>query len=138
MELLNGMYAYAPIEKEALAPGADAAVVSELAETLTLLLSPFAPHLGEELWQQLGHDTTVYRAPWPAFDPAVAASDSVNVMIQINGKIKGKISAGLDCSEEEVKAAAMENDKIAQLLAGRRIVKTIFVKNKMLSIVCEC
>jgi leucyl-tRNA synthetase len=138
MELLNSMYAYAPIEQEALAPpGADAAVVSELAETLTLLLAPFAPHLGEEIWQQLGHETTVYRAPWPAFEPAVAASDSVTVMIQVNGKIKDKISVALDCAEEEVKAAALHSDKIKQLLTGRQIMKIIFVKNKMLSIVCK-
>ncbi|MCX6556944.1 MAG: leucine--tRNA ligase [Candidatus Aminicenantes bacterium] len=139
MELLNSMYAYAPIEKEALAPpGADAAVVSELAETLILLLAPFAPHLGEEIWQQLGHEATVYRAPWPAFDPAVATSDSVTVMIQVNGKIKDKVSVVLDSAEEEVKAAALQSDKIKQLLAGRQIVKIIFVKNKMLSIVCKC
>ncbi|MCX6554516.1 MAG: leucine--tRNA ligase [Candidatus Aminicenantes bacterium] len=137
MELLNSMYTYAPLEKEALSPQVDAAVVSELAETLTLLLAPFAPHLGEEIWQQLGREGTVYRAPWPAFDPAVAASDSVNVMIQVNGRIKDKVSVALDCGEEEVKEAALQSEKIKQLLAGRQIVKIIFVKNKMLSIVCK-
>jgi leucyl-tRNA synthetase len=137
MELLNFMYAYAPIEKEALASGADAAVVSELAETLVLLLAPFAPHLGEEMWRQLGHDTTVYRAPWPVFDPDVAADEAVNIMIQINGKIRDKVSVALDCDEETVKAAALGSEKTKQLLAGRRVVKMIFIKNKMLSIVSQ-
>jgi leucyl-tRNA synthetase len=137
MELLNSMYAYAPIEKEALAPGADAAVVSELAETLTLLLAPFAPHLGEEIWRQLGHQRTVYRAPWPAFDPEVAADEAVNIMIQINGKIRDKISVALDSDEGTVKAEALRSEKTKQMLAGRQVVKMIFVKNKMLSIVSK-
>ena len=70
MELLNEIYAYAPLGAgSAGARELDPAVVSELAETLTLLLAPFAPHLGEEIWQQLGGDGTVYRAPWPGVRP---------------------------------------------------------------------
>ncbi|MBN2344906.1 MAG: class I tRNA ligase family protein, partial [Candidatus Aminicenantes bacterium] len=137
MELLNEIYAYAPPEREALAPGRDPAVVSELAESLVLLLAPFAPHLGEEVWQQLGFSETVYRAPWPAFDPEVAASESVNVMVQVNGKIRDKVSVALDSDEETVKAEALSSGKVLKFLAGRKIVKTIFVRNKMLSIVCR-
>jgi len=137
MELLNEIYASVPPEREALAAGADPAVVSELAETLTLLMAPFAPHLAEEVWQQLGNADSVYRAPWPAFDPAVAAAEAVNVMVQVNGKIKDKVTVALDCDEETVKAAALGSEKIRQLLDGRQVVKMIFVKNKMLSIVCR-
>ncbi len=137
MELLNEIYAYAPLDREALPAGLDPAVVSELAETLTLLLAPFAPHLAEEVWQQLGGGGSVYRAPWPAFDPEVAAAEAVNVMVQVNGKIKDKVSVALDCDEETVKAAALRSEKIRQLLAGRQVVKMIFIKNKMLSIVCK-
>jgi len=137
MELLNEIYAYAPLEKEALAGGVDPAVVSELAETLTLLLAPFAPHLGEEIWQGLGGGDTVYRAPWPSFDPEVAASESVNVMIQVNGKIRDKVVVPLDCDEETVKVEALRSEKVRQHLAGRPIVKVVFVRNKMLSIVCK-
>ena len=137
MELLNEIYAYAPPQREALPENLNPAVVSELAETLALLMAPFAPHLGEEIWQQLGRSETVYRAPWPVFDPAVAAAENVNVMIQVNGKIRDKISVALDCGEEEVKREAMKCEKIQQLLAGRQIVKMIFVKNKMLSIVSK-
>ena len=137
MELLNEVMAYAPLEKEALPGNLDPAVVSELAETLTLLLAPFAPHLGEEVWHQLGHDDTVYRAPWPEFDPAVAADEAVNVMVQVNGKIRDKVAVPLDCDEETVKAAALRSERIRPLLDGRTVVKMIFVKNKMLSIVCK-
>ena len=137
MELLNEIFSYAPPQREALPENLNPAVVSELAETLTLLMAPFAPHLGEEIWQQLGRSETVYRAPWPSFDPAVAAAEKVNIMIQVNGKIKDKICVALDCDEEEVKREAMKCEKIKQLLAGRQIVKMIFVKNKMLSIVSK-
>ncbi len=137
MELLNEMYACAPLDREELAPGPNPAVVSELAETLTLLMAPFAPHLAEEVWQQLGCSESIYRAPWPPFDPAVAAAEAVNVMIQVNGKIKDKVRVALDCDEETVKQEAMQSEKIKQLLSGRQIIKMIFIKNKMLSIVCK-
>ena len=135
MELLNAVSAYAPLEHEALPAACDDAVISELAETLVLLLAPFAPHLGEEVWRQLGNGDTVYRAPWPAFDAAAAAAESVNVMVQVNGTIRDKVVVPLDCAEEEVKAAALASPKTAQALAGKPVVKMIFVKNKMLSIV---
>jgi leucyl-tRNA synthetase len=137
MELLNEIYACAPLDRDALAAGLDPAVISELAETLTLLLAPFAPHLAEEVWQQLGGGGSVYRAPWPAFDPEVAAAEAVNVMVQVNGKIKDKVTVALDSDEETVKAAALASERIRPLLAGRQVVKMIFVKNKMLSIVCQ-
>lgn len=135
MELLNAITAYAPLEREALPAACDDAVLSELAETLVLLLAPFAPHLGEEVWRQLGNEGTVYRAPWPAGDAAAAAAESVNVMVQVNGKIRDKVVVPLDCAEEEVKAAALASPKTAQALAGKQVVKMIFVRNKMLSIV---
>ncbi len=137
MELLNEIYAYAPLEKEALLKAGNASIVSELAETLILMLAPFAPHLGEEVWQQLGGEGTIYRAPWPAFDPEVAASDSVNVMVQVNGKIRDKVVVPLDSDEETVKAEALASAKTRQSIEGRQVVKMIFVKNKMLSIVCK-
>jgi len=137
MELLNEIFAYAPLERETLATDRDPAVVSELAETLTLLMAPLAPHLAEEVWRQLGGADSVYRAPWPVFDPGIAAAEAVNVMVQINGKIKDKVTVPLDCDEETVKAAALSGEKIRQLLSGRQVVKMIFIKNKMLSIVCK-
>ncbi len=137
MELLNEIYAYAPVDREALAEGLDPSVVSELAETLVLLMAPFTPHLAEEVRQQMGGEGSVYRAGWPAFDPEVAAAEAVNVMIQVNGRIKDKVTVPLDWDEETVKAEALGREKVRQLLAGRQVVKMIFVKNKMLSIVCR-
>ena len=137
MELLNEIYIYAPPERETLPENLNPAIVSELAETLTLLMAPFAPHLGEEIWQQLGGADTVCRASWPGFDPGQISEDMVNVMIQVNGKIKDKVSVALDCDQETVRQAAMQSEKIRSLLREREIVKMIFVKNKMLSIVCR-
>jgi leucyl-tRNA synthetase len=138
MELLNEIFAYAPPERDILPPGLNPAVVSELAETLLLMMAPFAPHLGEEVWQQMGRRDSVYLAAWPGFDPAVAADEAVNVMIQVNGKIRDKVSVALDCDEETVRREAMQSEKVRQSLAGREVVKTIFVRNKMLSIVVKC
>jgi len=80
---------------------------------------------------------SVYRAVWPAFDAGVAAVESVNVMVQVNGKIRDKVVVPLDSDEESVKAEALRSEKTRQSIAGKQVIKMIFVKNKMLSIVCR-
>ncbi len=137
MELLNEIYAFAPVEKEVLPAGANFSIVSELAESLTLLMAPFAPHVGEELWQQLGHPGSVYKAPWPAFDPTIATTDEVNIMVQINGKIRDKVVIRTTADEESVKRLVFQSPRVKQYIAGKQVVKTIFVSGKMFSIVVK-
>ena len=137
MELLNGIYVYAPVEKVALSQDVDRFVISELIENLTLLIAPFTPHLGEEIWRELGNPSTVYRAQWPAFDPAVAAEDEINVMVQINGRIRDKVVVRRDADEESVNRLVFESARIIPFLSGKEVVKTVFIPNKMFSIVVK-
>ncbi len=137
MELINEMYAYAQPEKESLPENSNPAVVSELAETLTLLMAPFAPHLGEEVWQQLGRTDTVYRAPWPAFDPAVAAVDELTMVVQVNGKVRDKLQVARGASEEAVRQLAMDSERLRPYLKDTQVIKTIFVPDRMISLVVK-
>ena len=96
-------------------------------ETFTLLLSPMAPHLAEELWEILGHDRTLAYAPWPTFDPALLKDDEIEVPVQINGKLRGRVLVPADADREAIEAAARSDEKIAALLGGKPIRKTIVV-----------
>lgn len=133
MEFFNDLSA----RTEQLKRSGNDGLILEAMETMLKLLAPFTPHFANELWEKLGKQQILEEMPWPDFDPDQIFEETVNVMIQVNGKIKDKISVAIDCDEEEVKREAMKCEKIKQLLAGRQIVKMIFIKNKMLSIVSK-
>jgi leucyl-tRNA synthetase len=104
-------------------------------EQFVLLLSPFAPHVAEELWQALGHAGTLAYEPWPTFDPAFVREDTVEVVVQINGKVRSKmvVPAGADATELE--AAARANQRITELVHGKRLVKVIAVPGRLVNLV---
>jgi leucyl-tRNA synthetase len=104
-------------------------------ETFTLLLAPLAPHLAEELWEVLGHDATLAYEPWPSFDPALLHDDQLEVPVQVNGKVKGRITVPATAGADEIEALAKADDKIAALLQGKAIKKTIVVPGKLVSFV---
>jgi leucyl-tRNA synthetase len=104
-------------------------------ERLVLVLSPFAPHLGEEVWQRLGHPDTLAYEPWPAFDPALTQEEVVTVAIQVNGKLRGTVRVPLGAPEEQVRQAALADPKVARHLDGQDIRKVIYVPDKLLSLV---
>ena len=133
MEFYNDLSAQA----EELKNSGNGGLITIAVETMLKLLAPFTPHFANELWQKLGRQTILEETPWPEFDPKQIAEDNVNIMIQINGKIRDKISVPLDSDEESVKKAAMQSEKIKESISGRSIIKMIFVKNKMLSIVSK-
>ena len=137
MELLNEIYGYAPPDKEQLPGNVNPAIVSELAENLTLLLAPFAPHLGEEIWHRLGHAETVYRTGWPEFDAGIAVEGEINIMVQINGKIRDKVVVHRDAPEAEVRGLVLASPRVQQFVHGKKVSKTVFVANQMFSIVVE-
>lgn len=105
--------------------------------TLILLLSPFTPHFCSELWEKCGNTGLLEEEPWPKFDPEHVTGETVNIMIQINGKIRDKLVVELDREEAEVKESALQSEKVRAYTEGKTIIKTIFVKNKMLSIVVK-
>jgi leucyl-tRNA synthetase len=104
-------------------------------ETFTLLLSPMAPHLAEELWEILGHEATLAYAPWPTFDPALLKDDEIEVPVQINGKLRVRISVPADADVAQLEAAARSDEKIIALIDGKAIRKTIVVPGKLVNFV---
>ena len=115
-------------------PGTQA-VLREAIEALVLMLSPFTPHMAEELWEHIGREGGIVFAPWPAFDPAVAKADEVVIPVQVNGKVRGRVTVPADSGEEEIREAALADPSVAAHLAGRSVVKVIVAKGKLVSIV---
>jgi leucyl-tRNA synthetase len=106
-------------------------------EKFVLLLSPFAPHLAEELWEILGHETTLAYEPWPTYDESLLAEDTVEVPVQINGKLKGKVVAPTGSNGETLEDLARNDAKIADQLAGKNVVKVIVVPGRMVNFVVK-
>ena len=104
-------------------------------ETFTLLLAPMAPHLAEELWELLGHPSTLAYEPWPDFDPELLKDDETEVPVQINGKLRARVQVPANAGPDEVEAAARSDERIVALLAGKTIRKTIVVPGKMVNFV---
>ena len=104
-------------------------------EPFVLLLSPFAPHLAEELWATLGHKETLAYAPWPAFDPALAKEDEIEVPVQINGKVRLRLTVPADVDEATLKELALADPRVRELLGGKEPRKVIVVPKKLVNIV---
>jgi leucyl-tRNA synthetase len=106
-------------------------------EKFVLLLSPFAPHLAEELWQTLGHGGTLAYATWPEFDEALTKEDIVEIPVQINGKLRARISLPAEASREALETAARADERIAELLQDKTIVKSVVVPGRMVNFVVK-
>jgi leucyl-tRNA synthetase len=104
-------------------------------QLLLTLLSPFAPFISEELWSQLGHKRSIFLEKWPGYDPKLICDEEIELVIQINGKLRDKITVSADISEEEARKLATENDKIKAYTSGKEIRKIIFVKGRLVNIV---
>ena len=107
------------------------------AERFVRLLAPMAPHICEELWETLGHDNTLTYEPWPVFDEKMLAVDTVELPVQINGKLKGRISVGADATNDQILQAAKADPKVASALEGKQVVKEIVVPNRMVNLVVK-
>ena len=107
----------------------------ESAKALVLLVSPFAPHIGEELWQRLGAATTLAYEPWPAFDPALVKDDVIEIGVQVNGKARASIQIAIDADEATAKAAALAEPKVQQWTNDKTIKKVIYVKGRILNLI---
>ncbi len=106
-------------------------------ETFTLLLSPFAPHLSEELWERLGHTKTLAYERWPGYDETKITEETVEVVGQVNGKIRAKFLVPQDTSEDDLKRMAFDDENIKRHVGGKQIVRTIVVKNKLINVVVK-
>jgi leucyl-tRNA synthetase len=107
----------------------------ELAETFTLMLAPFAPHLAEEIWLTLGHHKSLARRPWPTFDPAKLTDSTMEIPVQVNGKLRDLITVDANATEEEILSKAAAAEKIVPYLAGKTIRKQLYVPNRLVNFV---
>jgi leucyl-tRNA synthetase len=112
-------------------------VPRELAEKFVLLLAPFAPHLAEEIWTRLGHQPSLARYPWPVFDPAKLAESTMELAVQVNGKLRGTITVAADAAEEAIFAAARDAESVKSWLANKTVVKQIYAPKKLVSLVVK-
>ena len=127
MELLN--------ELHALEPRLSAAVLGEAMEKITLMLGPFVPYLAEELWEALGRQGPVFKQPWPEYDEELAREEDVEVVVQVNGRVRSHIRAALGASREDLERRALQDDKIRSFVEGKQIVRVIVVPDKLVNFV---
>lgn len=106
-------------------------------EPFVLMLSPFAPHIAEELWHLLGHSETLAYEPWPQFDPELAKDDAIEIPVQVNGKVKAKVQVAPDADKATTEAAARGDEKVAELISGKQLVKLIVVPGKLVNFVVK-
>ncbi len=105
-------------------------------EPLVVLVAPFAPHLAEELWQELGHSASLFEEPsWPAFDPEKATSDEVELVVQVNGKVRARIGVARGITQDEALAVAQADENVSRHLIDRTTRKVIYVQDRLLNIV---
>ena len=134
MELLN---LATPLAAAGTIEAGEAWAIREAFETIARILCPFAPHVAEELWEALGFLPFVANAAWPAADEALLAQDEVLLVVQIDGKVRGKITVPAGLSEADAITAARGDAKVASHLAQRGIKKTVFVPDRLLNVVLE-
>jgi leucyl-tRNA synthetase len=127
MELLN--------ELHALEARLSAAVLREALEKITLMLAPFVPYLAEELWEELGRQGPVFKQPWPEYDEELAREEEVEVVVQVNGRVRSHIRVPLGAPREELERLALQDDKIRSFVEGKQIVRVIVVPDKLVNVV---
>jgi leucyl-tRNA synthetase len=134
MELVNELTELdAAVEAGKIRPAAHKTAL----EFLVSMLSLFAPHVADELWEGLGHAEPLLRVSWPEFDPELAAEDELELPVQVNGKLRARLRVAVTASEEEVRASALADEKVIPYLKGRQVVKVIIVPQKLVSIVIK-
>jgi len=101
------------------------------------MLSPFAPHMAEELWERLGHAGGVVAAGWPGYDDAVARADEIVVPVQVNGKVRGRVTVAADTPEAQLREAALADPQVKKYLEGKTIKKVVVVNGKLVSVVTD-
>ena len=134
MELVNAIYLYIQDLKP---EEQNLEILNDVLKTMVQLISPFAPHLGEELWHKLGNDDSVFNSKWPEWDEEKLKKETVTIVVQINGKIRSKIEADIDSDDEEVKGKVFEDPKVRKYTEGKEIIKVVVVKNKLVSVVVK-
>jgi leucyl-tRNA synthetase len=137
MELVNELYLME--DRVARAPSTilPAALVREVQRDLVILVAPFAPYLAHELWEMMGEKGNLLRAPWPKYDPALAKEEEIEIPVQVNGKLRGKIVVPADSGDATVRERALADEKVQAAIAGKQVAKVIVVPGKLVNIVVK-
>jgi leucyl-tRNA synthetase len=130
MDLTNEIYSMEPLDE-----GVRPEVQREVLELLTLMLAPMTPHIASEMWEMLGHEEGQWTATWPAFDAELARETEVEIVVQVNGRVRGKLKAAAGMREDQVIPLAKAEPSVAAHLNGKRVVKHIFVADKLVNLV---
>lgn len=130
MELINLLYS---VEKEDSPQGIS--VFKKSLDTVVLLLSPFVPHICEELWKSLGHENSIALEPWPEYDEDLIKEEEVLIVVQVNGKLRNRLSFPIHASKDEIKDGVLKDNRIAGYIKGKEIKKVIYVPQKLVNIV---
>jgi leucyl-tRNA synthetase len=134
MELVNVLYG----AEEAIAKNAiPVPFLAEVQRNVVLLLAPFAPYLAHELWEMLGEQGSLLRAPWPKYDAALAKEEEIEIPVQVNGKLRSRVTVSVDASEAVVIERALADEKVKATIAGKQLVKKIYVPGKMVNLVAK-
>jgi leucyl-tRNA synthetase len=132
MELVNDLYAFT---EKGIRTDQAGRVAREAIEALIVMVSPFAPHTAEELWERYGHEGGLARAVWPSFDAEVARAEEVVIPVQVNGKVRGRIGVAPDAPDEELQALALANPGVRPYLEGKDVMKVVVARGRLVSIV---
>ena len=113
------------------------AVLVEAITHLLLLLAPFAPHITEELWEITGHEGSIHVQSWPAYDPQALVQEEVEMVVQINGKVRDRMMVPAEATQQEIQDMAVSLSKIQEFIKGKNVVKVIVVPKKLVNIVVK-
>lgn len=130
MELVNALNKYDQETSEK-----DVELIAGVTRDLILLLAPFAPHFAEEMWERLGYPYSVFNQPWPEFDERALARETVELAVQVNGKVRGRVEVAADASDDDIRAAALAADGVKAHVQGKEIKKVVIVRGRLVSIV---
>lgn len=131
MELINDLYKYKELDDR------NDAVIKEAIEAVVIILAPFAPHLGEELWLMIGKEASVFDIAWPEYDKSAIQLDEVEIIVQVNGKVRNKINAPVGIDQEAMKDLALNDEKIKEFIEDKDVVKVIAIPSKLVNIVVK-
>jgi len=134
MEMVNALYQVKRPEKGDLK---SFSIIRETIEAIILLLAPIVPHITEELWMLIGHESSLADCPWPTYDPNVASEEEITIVIQVNGKVRSRITVPADEDTEIIKSLAVSDPKIAKFITGKNVVREVYVPKKLVNIVVQ-
>jgi len=132
MEFVNWLYQYR--DKNAVR---SSAIEAEAINTLVILLAPFAPHIADELWHELGYNDSVHRQPWPKYDPAALVQEEVEIVVQINGRVRDRMMVPAGISKDDMEKFVLQQERVKHIIDGKQVIKVIAVPKKLVNIVVK-